>query len=135
MRKPFDASRMASPSAARVGATMRVTCPPLPRTAFQAPATLPPPIVAENLSKAADDGREGTIVVGERMTLAAEVLGESCDIRRLRAAEAVDGLALIGDDPNIGPGVRNGLKQGGARRVHVLKLIDEDVLEAGRGIS
>ena len=54
------------------------------------------------------------------------------DVRGLRAAEAVDGLPPIGDDPYIGPGVRNGLQQGIARRVHVLKLIDEDVLEAGQ---
>ena len=54
---------------------------------------------------------------------------EARHIRRRRAAEAVDGLALVGDDPDVGSGLADGAKQPGAREIHVLVFVDQDVSE------
>ena len=73
----------------------------------------------------------GTIIVGQRVALPAKCLFEGRDIGWLSAAETIDRLARVGHDPDIDASLGERPKEFGAGKVHVLKLINENVLETG----
>ena len=102
--KPLMLSRMASASAARVGATVSDTSPPSPRLAVHVPAIAAAAHGGGKSCKSAHDRSEGSIVGAKGMARAAELLLEACDIGRFGSAKAVDRLPLVGNDPNVGAG-------------------------------
>ena len=74
--------------------------------------------------------------MAERAARAGKLGYEPLHVGRRRAAEAVDGLPLIGNDPDIGCRRRETARSSRAlARIHVLVFVDEDVLEAGLVLS
>src|SRR4051794_14027179 len=79
--------------------------------------------------KGLHDRRAGAIVDAERAPSSGKLGYESLHIARRRAAESVDGLPLVGNDPNIGLRRRERPQQARARKVHILIFIDKDMLK------
>ena len=96
-----------------------------------APAMPPPPMTAGKSFERAHDRGEGAVIVGRAHGGSRRTLARNVETLTVQRPEAVDGLALVGDDPDVGaPAPQIARSSARTGQIHVLIFVHQDVFEA-----